>query len=213
MTLSRSIGLKRTAFKTVARKEAAAVAKIRLRKCAVKECRQPFEPRSMTHRACGEECAAIVAKLKREAAEREDIQARKVAMKGLREWIADTQVAFNAVIRARDANQFCISCPTHLSTLAGASGGGFDCGHYRSRGSAPHLRFDERNAHGQCKQCNRYKSGNAADYRVGLIARIGLQTVEALEAESGMRKWSIEELKGIKALYRAKLKALKDAAK
>ncbi len=29
-------------------------------------------------------------------------------------------------------------------------GGGFDAGHYRSRGAAPHLRFYTLNIHGQC---------------------------------------------------------------
>ncbi len=216
MTLTRKTpmkpgsGFKSQAFARSERKEADVVKKLRLKKCAVKECRKPFEPRSMTHKACCQACAEVVAKLQREKAERKDIQARKVAMKGLRDWIADAQVAFNAAIRARDANKVCISCPTHLSTLAGTTGGGFDCGHYRSRGSAPHLRFDERNAHGQCKKCNRYASGNAADYRIGLIARIGLAAVEEMEADNTARKWSIEELKGIKAHYKQKLKQLKE---
>ena len=181
-------------------------AKIRARKCA--QCRQAFEPARPTAKTCGPVCAELYAAAIRSKVERKADKLRKYALKSLRDWIADTQVAFNAVIRARDANQFCISCPTHLPTLAGASGGGFDCGHYRSRGSAPHLRFDERNAHGQCKKCNRYQSGNATDYRIGLIARIGLQAVEALESDNVARKYSITELQGIKAHYKARLKEL-----
>ena len=83
-----------------------------------------------------------------------------------------------------------------------------DAGHYRSRGSAPHLRFDERNCHAQSKKDNRYLSGNAVDYRIGLIARIGLEAVESLESDQTPRKWTIEELKAIKAEYRQKLKEL-----
>ena len=60
----------------------------------------------------------------------------------------------------------------------------------------------------QSKQENRYLSGNAVDYRIGLIARIGLQAVEELEADNQVRKWSVDELKAIRAECRAKLKAL-----
>ena len=88
-------------------------------------------------------------------------------------------------------------------------GGGFDCGHYRSVGSAPHLRFDERNAHGQTKQCNRYGAGRAVDYRIGLIQRIGLEQVESLEADQTPKKYSIEDMKAIKDEYKRKLKELK----
>lgn len=90
----------------------------------------------------------------------------------------------------------------------GAIGGGFDAGHYRSVGSAPHLRFDERNVHGQTKQCNRYGAGRAVDYRLGLIARIGRDVVEELEADQRPRKHSIEDLIEIRNTYRAKAKEI-----
>ena len=85
-------------------------------------------------------------------------------------------------------------------------GGRFDCGHYRSVGSASHLRFDERNAHAQRKQCNRYGAGRAVDYRIGLVSRIGLAAVEALESNNIPHKWTREELIAIRDTYRAKLK-------
>jgi hypothetical protein len=88
-------------------------------------------------------------------------------------------------------------------------GGGYDCGHYRSVGSAPHLRFDERNAHAQRKQCNRWGSGRAVDYRIGLIKRIGLEKVEALESDQTVKKYTIDDLKSIISAYKAKFKALK----
>jgi hypothetical protein len=50
---------------------------------------------------------------------------------------------------------------------------------------------------------------NLINYRVGLIARIGLEAVEALETDQVSRKYSIDDLKAIKAHYRAKLKELK----
>ena len=54
--------------------------------------------------------------------------------------------------------------------------------------------------------------GRAVDYRIGLIARIGIEQVETLESENCVRKWGIEDLRGIRDLYRGKLKALKEAA-
>jgi hypothetical protein len=55
---------------------------------------------------------------------------------------------------------------------------------------------------------NQYLSGNAVDYRIGLIQRIGLERVEALENNNEVHKWTADELREIKAMYRAKLKQL-----
>jgi hypothetical protein len=140
--------------------------------------------------------------------ERAKDKARRETLKTRSDWIKDAQQAFNRYVRLRDAGQPCISCAAPLKSEA--VGGGFDCGHFRSVGSAPHLRFDERNAHGQCKQCNRYGSGMHSDYRVGLRLRIGLAALEALEADQTPRKWSIDELKAIRDTYRAKARALEN---
>jgi hypothetical protein len=161
----------------------------------------------MGQKVCGLKCAADAARLEREKAERKQDRERKEAIKTKSDWLKEAQIAFNAFIRARDAGKYCICCPGRPLPLEGV-GGGFDCGHYRSVGSAPHLRFDERNAHGQTKQCNRYGSGRAVDYRIGLIQRIGLSDVEALESDQEPRHYTIDDLKAIKAYYKAKLKQL-----
>ena len=44
-------------------------------------------------------------------------------------------------------------------------------------------------------------------FRRGLIERIGVARVEALESDNTPRKYSIEELLAIKASYRAKIRA------
>jgi hypothetical protein len=90
------------------------------------------------------------------------------------------------------------------------SGNQTDAGHFRSVGSAPHLRFNEDNVHAQSKHDNQFLSGNAVEYRIGLIARIGLDRVEALESDNAARKWTIEELMQIRDEYRLKLKKLKE---
>ena len=180
------------------------------------QCKGKLEPGQRIHPECIEGYAlAQEEKAKRKAerqaraatkAEKADIRKRKDAIKTLPQLKAEAQAAFNAYIRARDAQQPCICCGLPLSS--GDVGGAYDCGHYRSVGSAPHLRFDESNAHAQRKQCNRWGAGRAVDYRLGLIERIGLDAVEALEADNTVRKFTADELRAIKTLYREKLKNL-----
>lgn len=172
-----------------------------------KVCRTPFERTSIGHKACSIECALVLAKTSREQAERKKQRKRLTELKTRSQWMKEAQAAFNRFIRMRDAGKTCICCGMPLE--GGAVGGLFDCGHYRSVGSAPHLRFDERNAHGQRKQCNRWGSGRAVDYRLGLIARIGLEAVESLEANNEVRKHTIPELKEIKRKYTLMAKELR----
>jgi hypothetical protein len=132
---------------------------------------------------------------------------KRESLKRIPDLIAEAQKAFNAFIRERDRALPCICCGKPLG--AEAVGGGFDSGHYRSTGSASHLRFDERNAHAQRKHCNRYGAGRAIDYRIGLIARIGLAAVEDLESSNAPHKWQRDELIAIKAEFVQRLKQLK----
>ena len=189
----------------------------RKRTCRV--CRNYFQPVRCLQQTCSFDCEVKLglihaerSKSKREKAERiAEIASTKILrekLKTKRDWIKEAQIAFNAYIRHRDNGKLCICCGKPLGTQQ--IGGGFDAGHYRSIGSAPHLRFDERNVHGQQKQCNRYGAGRAVDYRIGLIARIGLEEVESLEADQTPKKYTIAELRAIKAHYVAKLKELKN---
>lgn len=181
-------------------------------------CSVKFTPLRPIQKVCGASCAikrAIILRDKKRAqaermqqqAERKVIKLRKDAIKTRSEWMKEAQVAFNRFIRERDQGKPCICCGRQLAS--GDVGGEFDCGHYRSVGSAPHLRFDERNAHGQRKQCNRWGAGRAVDYRLGLIARLGADVVAELEADNEPRKYSIDDLKKIISTYKLKLKDLK----
>ena len=182
------------------------------RKC--KNCRQPFTPARSTQVACGIDCAMQLAherKVKLAECDRLDTvrkdRARKERLKTRRDWEKEAQAAFNAYIRARDRDQPCICCGLPLS--AGDVGGHYDCGHYRSVGSAPHLRFHEDNCHAQRKQCNRWGAGRAVDYRIGLIERIGLARVEALESDNKPKLYTHDDLRNIRDFYKMKLKEMK----
>lgn len=184
------------------------------KKCRVATCRSSFVPAKPFQTWCSPDCAVAIIrqrqdKQRKSFAERErrEIRVRKEKLKSRGDHMREAQQAFNAYIRARDqaAGHPCISSGKPLDW----SGNAVDAGHYRSVGSAPHLRFDERNCHAQSKQDNRFLSGNAVDYRIGLIARIGQEAVDQLEADQSVRNYSVEQIKGIKAYYRAKTRELK----
>ncbi len=172
-------------------------------------CAREFMPARPLQAVCGPICASRHVKASKKA-ERAQTRARKAAIKTIPQLIKEAQHAFNAYIRERDRQQPCICCgrPLSVDGGSGSTGGDFDCGHYRSVGSAPHLRFDERNAHGQTKFCNRHGAGRAVDYRIGLIGRIGQREVEALESDNRIHKWQREELIAIRDDYRARVRAI-----
>ena len=160
------------------------------------ECFQPWLAKQLAKQAAA-----------REKKDRAEFRERKEKQKRIPDLIAAAQKVFNAFIRERDrqAGHPCISSGRALDW----SGNAVDAGHYRSTGAAAHLRFNEDNCHAQSKHDNQYKAGNVVDYRINLIRRIGLARVEALEADSTVRKWTREELIAIKALYVGKLKELR----
>lgn len=187
------------------------------RRTTCPHCRGKLDTGQRIHPACidgyaeaqAAKAARTEAKKARDAAkvERALTKKRKEAIKTIPELIKEAQREFNAYIRARDRDQPCICCGLPLGT--GEVGGAYDAGHYRSTGSASHLRFNEDNVHAQRKQCNRYGAGRAVDYRTGLIARIGVARVDALEMDNTPKKWTREYLVEIRDTYRKKLKEVK----
>lgn len=139
--------------------------------------------------------------------ERAETRRRKEAMKRLPELIAEAQAAFNAFIRARDAGLPCICCGQPFEPMK--PGGSVDAGHFRSRSSAGHLRFNEDNCFAQRKNCNRPGGTTYGAFRAGVVARIGEARVAALENDNAPHKWTREELTAIRDTYRAKLKEMK----
>ncbi|KQQ60135.1 ninG protein [Pseudomonas sp. Leaf127] len=209
--------MKRTELKRTVPLKASGITPRTPRKKKCQHCAEAFQPSRTGQKVCGPACAIAVAPKGREQGrkalaeiDRKEIKVRKEALKSRSDHMREAQIAFNAYIRARDqaAGYPCISSGRPLDW----SGNQTDAGHYRSVGAAPHLRFDERNCHAQSKADNRFLSGNAVDYRVGLIARIGLEAVEALESDQSVKKYTIEDLKAITAHYRAKTRAIKRTA-
>jgi hypothetical protein len=175
---------------------------------ACKVCKEPFTPVRPIQPTCGkfacgiEYALAVVARNKANKARKEAKAHREAKVKAMtaRDYLPLAQAAFNKFIRLRDADRPCISC--------GVTYGKWNAGHYRSVGSNPALRFEPLNNHKQCVQCNQSKSGNAIEYRIGLIARIGQESVDWLEGPHEAKHYSIDDLKAIKAHYTALAKEL-----
>ena len=140
----------------------------------------------------------------KQSAEKKVIKETKERLKTRSDRMRDAQAAFNRYIRARDRGKPCICCGRSQGDIK--HGGAVDAGHYRSRGSAPWLKFNLLNCHSQLAYCNRYLSGNAVGYRAGLIERIGLERVERLERDNSPRRFDAEYLDRVKRIFTKRAK-------
>ena len=112
---------------------------------------------------------------------------------------ADRQ--FSRYIRLRDAlpgGAFrCISCG-QFKRIEQA-----DCGHFHSR---KHMatRFDELNAHAECRACNRFSADHLIKYRENLIRKIGGEEFDRLNVRAnGIKQWTDLDLKELAKYYKA----------
>lgn len=177
-------------------------AALKAKKCKV--CREEFAPWSSLQKACGVQCAIILTRQAQEKLERKVLAERRTKLKTRAGWMSEAQRAFNAYIRERDRDLPCISCGTFNPNIQ------YCAGHFLTRGAHPELAFEPLNVHKQCnRRCNLELSGNQQQYRIGLLMRIGEEKVAWLEGPHDHKKYTIEDLKAIKAEYRQKLKDLK----
>jgi hypothetical protein len=190
-----------------------ALKEVKAKKCKNPACGVSFKPSfSTAQKVCSWACGLAIKDVNREMArkslaqvERKEIKARKEKLKSRADHMRETQVVFNEWIRLRDAALPCVSCGRHHE-------GQYHAGHYRTVGANPELRFDPLNVWKQCAPCNNHKSGDIVNYRIELVKRIGLERVEWLEGPHEPQRYTIEELKTIKAEYQAKTRELKREA-
>ena len=189
------------------------------KKCRVASCGASFAPVRLGQAVCSPACAILDAPKNLDRAVkslaqvgRREIKVRKEQLKSRADHLREAQAAVNEFIRLRDAHLPCISCDSTPSDNDLMTGSRWDAGHYRSVGACPELRFELLNIHRQCVRCNRNLSGNAVEYRIRLVLRIGAEKVDWLEGPHPARKYTVDEIKVIKADYRAKSRELKRAA-
>lgn len=190
--------IKQTAFKP---KEPRPPAGPRKRKCKV--CRSLFVPRSITHKACGQGCALVVAQDERKAQERKADRVRKQALKPLSDYAAAAQAAVNRYVNLRDRDKPCVSCGKPA-----AAGGVRNASHFKSVGSNSALRFHLWNIHSSCYRCNVQLSGNLGEYYPRLVERIGAEKVEFLQYAKRERRYTKEECQRVQQIFAKKAKRL-----
>jgi hypothetical protein len=141
--------------------------------------------------------------LKRSPIKKSAVRIKPVApkVKSLGELIKQAVTVFHKWIRERDSllDVFrCISCHKFKPVSQ------MHAGHYLPAGNNGVIRLHEFNVNGQCITCNIELHGNQDNYRIGLIAKIGLENVEWLEQQAKVPfKWDRSELVRIIEKYRA----------
>ena len=200
------------------------------RKCANPACRSEFVPAfSTTQKVCKWQCGLAIKDQNHDKArkaiasqERVEHRERKEKLKTRSEYLHEAEKVVRDYRRTYELSigSGCISCGESQESILSAqgwkTGGAFDAGHFLGKGARPELRLIPENIWLQCKGCNsgsymHARKGHTVSqgFRAGLIDRIGLEAVEALEADHEPRKYTIDELKAIRDEYRAKLRALK----
>ena len=174
------------------------------KKCRI--CPEKFIPRSTTQIVCSPKCAIQLAnqlsernRRRQEKLQRDELRIRREKLKTKSDWSKEAQIAVNRYIFWRDYGKPCIACGRPFNY--GVRGGAVDASHYRSRGSASHLRYNVFNIHAGCVRCNRELSGNLIPFRINLIEKIGADRVESLEHDNTPRKFDIDYLKRMKAIF------------
>jgi hypothetical protein len=169
-----------------------------------KNCKNKFEQVRFNQKFCLEpECVRVWVESEKAKQWKKTKQKAKQDLMTLSDYLKLAQQVFNKFIRLRDKDKPCISCNAKTGSYT------ITAGHYFPSTNKS-VTFNEDNLHGQCwYNCNSSKSGNLAEYRLGLIQRIGLERLEKLELESRKtKKWTQEELKEIMAIYKKKIKEI-----
>lgn len=186
-----------------------------MRLCKNKPCRNTINKNAPKFvRWCSDECGTVLAlsalEKKKAQAARAQAKAQKARTKPRKKNDPNdhsyqfdlTKKAAQKLANRLDSGLPCICCdePRGKAQFCG--------GHAKSAGAHPELALDLRNIHGQRNvYCNQNKSGNwsgdkhSKGYRQGLIDRYGQSLVDWLESYHPPRKWTVDELRGLRALY------------
>lgn len=169
-------------------------------------CQREFAPARPMQAVCSLSCAKQVPKQQRKQKAAQD-RARKEALKPRSKWLQEAQTVTNRYVRLRDMleGRGCITCGDKPQQKRG---GTVDAGHFRSVGSAPHLRFYTPQIALQCVTCNRYQGGRALDFRRALVERRGSDWVEWIESLQGVAKFDIAYLRRLKQVMARRCKRL-----
>lgn len=170
-------------------------------------CGKPFLRFRTTQTVCGPRCAQKAVRASKQA-EKADTRARRLALKSRSEFAREAQAAVNRYVRvlAYSKGEGCYTCHAQPDQALGHV---YDASHFRSVGSAPHLRFWVPQIRICCIPCNRHKGGELLAFRRALVAEHGPEWVEALEARQEVAKFTVEYLTRLKRIFTKKANRLK----
>lgn len=164
-----------------------------------KNCKELFERTRQNQIVCSVQCAYQLQFKVSEKKDKAETKAKKEKLKTYTQKVNDAKKVFQKWIRTRDAGNPCISCNRAIGNSV------FHAGHYKKSEIYRGVIFNEFNVNVQCVKCNLYLNGNEANYRIGLVAKIGEQKVKELEdlaEETRKVKYSDAELDAIKKQYK-----------
>ena len=178
---------------------------MKARKC--KYCKSLFDPITFLQKNCFDpNCVTEWIQETKQKAWQKKKAKLKADLMTIQDYIKLTQQVFNKFIRLRDQGQNCISC--NKKPLKE------NAGHFYNANNHWNVRFNEHNVNLQCEYCNTYLHGNLIEYRENLITKIGFYKFCILKEESSKtRKFSIDELKELIKVYKAKIKNLENNLK
>ena len=170
-------------------------------------CPNTFMQYNSLHKACCYDCSVAIIndkKKKREAkAWALEKKILKEKLKTLGQYEAEARKVFQNWIRLRDKDRPCISCGLIKEKR-------YDGGHWWKAELYSGLVFNEDNCHKQCSRpCNKDLGGDPANYRIGLVRRIGIKRVVWLEENKDrlrQYKYTREQLVEIKEDYALRIK-------
>lgn len=203
-----------------------------MKKC--RHCKQPFTPRNSMTVVCSPKCALEITRAnaakereKKKKADRKLQRLRRDEVKRSQlSWQHKrTQLSFNRMRVLQELDWFhsrglvptCISCGKPLG------GDQWCCGHFRTRGASPELRYDEKNTFLQHnRRCNQMLSGDIEGtktthgYKKGLLLRFGdeegQKIIDYCESYHPAKNYTCEQLEEMRAGFNRVIRELEKQA-
>ncbi len=180
----------------------AAISKTKVHKCRVPTCRKHFDKLTSFQTKCVD-CLVIAGKLLQQKQWRAETREKKKALReGTRKWwLKKVEEICNRYIRLRDKDLPCISCGDSQPMQ-------WHAGHFKTVKAHPELRFEPLNIHKQCSQCNKWESGNLAQYRPNLLLKIGQEKFAWLNGPHFAKHYTIPDLMELDTHFRELVRQL-----
>lgn len=144
-----------------------------------KSCKQEFTPQKQAQPRCFP-CMKQIEKDKKFKQLKKQFEKPLKTKKPIKPKIDKEWIELSKAIKKQDAGLPCISCGKQMQPYE------IQAGHYISRAKSVKLKYEPRNIHAQCWNCNnnhQMQQQMQEGFRKGLIARYGLEYVEWLESE------------------------------